>query len=131
MDLAALDLNPGQSGQVLAGCFVAFLSRRPGRQTHQGGRKAFHQSQRFIQRKTPPSRVRMVEIIAPKFHQSENGMHLHRAGRMDFFAAPAGVVRDQQVSLGVELLEQKTTIFEQSLTQPQFKGFAVANTVLA
>jgi len=58
-------------------------------------------------------------------------MHLHGAGGVDFFAWPAGVVGDCQVSLGIELLEQETAVFEQSLTQPQLNGFAVADSIPA
>jgi hypothetical protein len=48
---------------------------------------------------------------------------------MPFLPRPTGVLRDNQLGLGVELFEQAAAIFKQRLPEPQFDGFAIADPV--
>src|SRR5439155_10285898 len=115
--------------QVLAGRFVAFSSRRPRCQTHERGRKALHQTQGLIQRKASRARSGRIKVMAMQFHDAEDRMHRKLPVGVRFFASTAGVVRDGELGLGVELFEQTAAVFEQGFAQPQLDGFTVANPV--
>jgi hypothetical protein len=56
-------------------------------------------------------------------------MHLEGPIGMAFFARPAGVVREVEARVGVELFKQVAAVSEQGGAQAQFDGFAVAHAV--
>jgi hypothetical protein len=56
-------------------------------------------------------------------------MHLEFPVGVAFLAWPAGIVRDAEPCLGIELFEQVAAVFEQGFAQAQLDGFAVADAV--
>ena len=131
MNLTALHLEAGEGGQIFTGGLESFPSRGPGGQAHQRGRKAPHQSQGFIQRKTPVAGLRAVKVRTAEFDQAEDRMHRNLAVGVAFLAGTTGVFRDRKPALSIQFFQQLPSVFEQSLPQAQFDGFAVANAVLA
>jgi len=129
MDLATLQAHARLGQEIRAGRFIAFLGRRAGRQSYQGGGEAVDQAQRLVERKPARVRRRVIEVVPARLEldDAKEGVDVLDPVGMAFFSGPAGIVRHLQTGLVVELFEQAPAILEQGLAQAQLDGLQVGD----